>query len=172
MLELNFEKLDESTRQHSLRVAELSSKIAMEMGFESSDLFIAALYHDIGKIKISKKILFKPGRLTDDEFLEIKNHSKYGSEIMKGVLTEKQRMIILYHHENEDGSGYYHKTSDEIPFESKIIHACDVYDALTSERCYKNSLSVNKTLDIMKNSEGMFEKTVLNALFSIVESAN
>lgn len=172
MLELNFEKLDERTKQHSLRVAELSSKIAMEMGFESSDLFIAALYHDIGKIKISKKILFKPSRLTDDEFLEIKNHSKYGSEIMKGVLTKQQRMIILYHHENEDGSGYYHKTSDEIPFESKIIHVADVYDALVSQRCYKNSLSVNETLDIIKKSAGMFDRNVLNALFSIVESAN
>ena len=165
--ELNFERLDAVTKEHSIRVAELSMNIAKEMGFVSTDLFLTALYHDIGKLRVPDSILFKPSRLTDVEFAEIKKHPLYGCDLMEDLFTEKQCEIILYHHENEDGSGYFHKVSDEIPFESKIIRVADVYDALVSQRCYKTTLSQNETMDIMKKSIGMFDRTVFDALLKI-----
>lgn len=167
MREENFERLDTVTKEHSIRVAELSMNIAKELGYQSTDLFLTALYHDIGKLKISDSILFKPDRLTDVEFTEMKKHPIYGYAMMEKLFTQRQCEIILYHHENEDGSGYFHKKGKDIPFESKIIRVADVYDALVSQRCYKSTLSQNETMDIMQKSIGMFDRTVFDALYKI-----
>lgn len=123
----------------------------------------AAPMHDIGKINIDDKILRKPGRFTDEEYEIMKGHSAKSAEIITAVLdgVEEQdfvkiaRNIGRYHHEKWDGSGYPDKLSGEqIPLEARIMALADVYDALVSERCYKNPMSFDEANEIIISSMG------------------
>lgn len=103
-------------------------------------LAIGALFHDIGKTKIPLEILNKPGKLTDTEFVEMKRHSLYSAEVMQGAkdLPEEAYDMGLHHHERYDGTGYPHGLKGgEITYGSQLCAIADVYDALTSDRCYK-----------------------------------
>lgn len=130
---------------------------------------LAATYHDIGKIKIPLSILDKPGRLTDSEYTEIKKHAVYGSDMMKNLFVPEVCNMILYHHENMDGSGYYGLNGDNIPLGSRIIHICDVYDALISDRPYRNGWSKAKAVAYMREqSDKMFDAAILDVFLDIL----
>lgn len=165
-----FNLLDVATKNHSIRVAELSMEIAKRMGIKDyQSIYEIAKFHDIGKLKIDSKILFKPDRLTDEEFDIIKTHPKLGVEIMSDYFDKNDLNVILYHHENVDGSGYYQKTVKDIPLFSKIIRIADVYDALISSRCYKDAYSKEDALFIMNHNVGkQFDRKIFSEFLMIV----
>ena len=168
--EIIFEKLDDSTKNHSIRVAELTRKIAIELQLSNLDeIYEIAKFHDIGKLKIDKDILFKTDRLISEEFEIIKQHPNFGVEIMKQYFSEQNLNCILCHHENIDGTGYYNKTDCEIPLVSKIIRIVDVYDALVSSRCYKDAYSKEDALFIMHRNVGkFFDRKIYSILLKLI----
>lgn len=124
---------------------------------------LAAPMHDIGKIKIPDSILLKPGKLTDEEFEIIKTHTTYGGELINSTLeqiedpryTQMAFNITMHHHEKWNGKGYpIGLTGEAIPIEARIMALVDVYDALTSERCYKKAFSPSEAYQIIKNDLG------------------
>jgi two-component system response regulator RpfG len=162
---------DEETGNHVIRMAKYSRLIAEELGFSSKEadvIEMAAPMHDIGKIGIKDNILLKPGKLTKEEFEIMKKHTRIGHEILKDSPSQFLQMgaiIALGHHEKFDGSGYpYGKKGDEIPLEARIVAVADVYDALVSERPYKNAWSVQAALEYMESQSGIhFDPDCFNA---------
>lgn len=137
---------DEYTRHHSTRVTEFTLKIAKKMGFsdkELGDLELAALLHDVGKIGVPEHILNKPGKLTDAEFKQIKEHPARGESILTPVIELKDiRKIVRSHHEQYNGSGYPDGLKGrEIPLGARIMAIADTYDSITSERPYRKAAS-------------------------------
>lgn len=167
-----FTKLTEDTRTHSIRTADLASDLATLADLnttEACQVSLAAMYHDIGKIKIPVTILEKPGKLTEEEYREVKQHAVYGSDMMQELFTPNVCDMILYHHENMDGTGYYGKSGDEIPIGSRIIHICDVYDALISERTYRAAWRKEKVLAYLREHSGtMFDARLLEIFLDII----
>ncbi len=126
-------------------------------------LVALAPLHDVGKILISDKILLKPGKLTEDEFEEIKKHASLGgqviNEVLDGVIDKQYTQfgadIATYHHEKWDGSGYPEGLKgEEIPLSARIMALADVFDALVSKRCYKEPYSIEEAFDIIRKEEG------------------
>lgn len=140
----NIEKLEEGSKTgHTLRVAYLSKKMAEAANLqekEISDVYFAALYHDIGKAKISPKIIGKPGPLTDEEYEIVKTHVELGTEMLTGLVSDEVIDIIAKHHERMDGSGYPKGIVPESTG-AKIIAIVDSYDAMTSKRVYNDPKS-------------------------------
>lgn len=139
-----------------------------------ADVTKAAPMHDLGKIAVDDQILRKPGRFTPEEYEEMKKHSAEGSRIVASVLKEVDDKdfvnvainVAHYHHEKWDGSGYPEKLSGEsIPFESRIMALADVFDALVSKRCYKESMSYDKAFSIIEESLGTHFDPVLGREF-------
>jgi len=162
---------DEETGNHVVRMAKYSRVIAEHLGFSSDDadvIEMAAPMHDIGKIGIRDDILLKPGKLTPEEFEVMKRHTIIGYDILKDSPSKFLQMgsvIALCHHEKFDGTGYpYGKKYDEIPIEARIVAVADVYDALVSERPYKNAWSTDAALDYMdSHSAKHFDPDCLDA---------
>ncbi|MEA4849514.1 MAG: HD-GYP domain-containing protein [Clostridiaceae bacterium] len=148
--------LDDYTYSHSLNVSLMSIIIAKWLKLsdkETDEIATAGLLHDIGKTKISEKLLLKPGRLTNSEYEEIKKHTILGYMMMDNIkdATENIKYSVLMHHEKIDGSGYPIGASDEnIPLFSKIIAIADIYDAMTSNRSYRNRMC---PFEVIKNFE-------------------
>ncbi|MGL5614369.1 HD-GYP domain-containing protein [Cetobacterium sp.] len=150
---------DCETGEHILRIKNYSILIAEELN--CSKFFIKEIekyssLHDIGKIGISEVIIKKPGKLDEKEFEEVKKHVKIGWKLIKDLSVSKiAENIILYHHEKYDGSGYaFGLKKEEIPLEARIVAIADVYDALRQKRCYKESYSHEKAVEIIKNERG------------------
>jgi response regulator RpfG family c-di-GMP phosphodiesterase len=153
------------------RMSEYSKIIAGTMGF--NDDFIemiklASPMHDIGKIGIPDKILFKPSEYTSAEYNEMKRHPEIGHLILKDSQSELLQMaerIAYTHHEKFDGSGYPRGLKEEdICIEGRIIAVADVYDALIEERIYKPAYSEKKSLDLMRDRNGYhFDPKVFKA---------
>jgi len=162
---------DEETGNHVIRMAKYSRIIAEQLGFSKDDadvIEMAAPMHDIGKIGIRDDILLKPGKLTHEEFEIMKRHTIIGYDILKDSPSKYLQMggvIALCHHEKFDGTGYpYGKKGNEIPMEARIVAVADVYDALVSERPYKNPWSVDAALDYMGSHSGKhFDPDALEA---------
>lgn len=156
---------DNLTYNHCISVAEYVTDIGIELKLPNSELKIlieSALLHDIGKIYIDNKIINKPNKLTKKEYEIVKQHTKFGYEILSKDKNIDKSISenILYHHENVDGLGYYKLKN--IPLFARIIHIADVYDALTSERPYRKSLTKNNAIKYMiENSETMFDSKLL-----------
>lgn len=135
--------------------------------------------HDIGKIAISDEILNKPGRLTDEEFEVIKTHSAIGAKMLSELPAEQQDMPLLktaaeicrWHHERYDGKGYPDGLKeDEIPISAQAVSLADVYDALTSERCYKKAYTHNEAIKmIIEGQCGAFNPLLLQCLEEIAD---
>jgi len=150
---------DPETGMHLERMARYSRLIAMKLGAthsindEYADMILRhAPLHDVGKISIPDRILLKPGKLTDEEFTEMKTHTTQGRDIIDSMLRnfhfkfdqdiEMIRNIVTYHHESMDGNGYPEGLKGkDIPLEARIVAVADVFDALTSERPYKKAWS-------------------------------
>lgn len=138
--------MDDYTYSHSLNVSLMSIVIAKWMGFNErqvDDIAIAGLLHDLGKTKISQELLSKPGKLTKSEFEEIKKHAMLGYMMVEKVqdISPDIKYAILMHHEKIDGSGYpLGAVENQIPIYAKIIAVADIYDAMTSNRSYRDKL--------------------------------
>jgi putative nucleotidyltransferase with HDIG domain len=160
---------DHETEGHSRRVTELAVALAASMGFSGQDLVHlrrGALLHDIGKIAISDAILHKPGPLTDAERNEMKKHPLYARQFMEQIEFLKPALQIpYYHHEKWDGSGYPEGLKGEqIPLGARVFAIVDVWDALTSDRPYRDALSFDDTLKhILKESGTHFDPQVVEA---------
>ncbi|MBB6062186.1 HD-GYP domain-containing protein (c-di-GMP phosphodiesterase class II) [Thermosipho japonicus] len=153
------EGYDENTGNHIERVGILSAFVAEKLGFSSdfvNNIRYYAPLHDIGKIFVPRDILLKEGKLTEEEWEEMKKHTIYGARLIGDKEQfETARNIALYHHENYDGTGYpYGLEKAEIPIEAMITHIVDVYDALRSERPYKKSFTHEETMKIILEGDG------------------
>ena len=153
-------KRDSDTIEHNYRVTYYSVKVAESMNknrFFIEELIKGAFLHDIGKIAISDNILLKPAKLNFNEFELMKTHVLHGIDMVKNVPWLQNSMkVILNHHEKVDGSGYPNrKYGDDIPLEARIFAICDVFDALTSKRPYKESFSIDESIKIIKNDIGI-----------------
>ena len=157
------------------RLLEISSKYSITA--EQQDMIpLASALHDIGKIGIDEKILNKPGRLTPGEFEVMKTHSMLGAKMLHDLdnfaeqpLLQTAYEIARWHHERWDGRGYPDGLKgDEIPISAQLVSLADVYDALTSERCYKKAFSHEKAVQMILNSEcGAFNQLLLQCLTDI-----
>lgn len=141
------EEDDDYTYKHSLHVCMLATMIGKWLGYsevELKQLSLAGLFHDIGKVKIPDNILNKPGKLTESEYDLVKNHTIFGYNLLNETVGISKNVAIgaLQHHEREDGSGYpLGLSSKEIHEFAKIIAVCDIYNAMTTERVYKEKQS-------------------------------
>jgi len=176
------ETRSKETGNHVKRVAEYSRILALKYGLDqdiANLLKEASPMHDIGKVGIPDKILNKPGKLTDDEYLIMKKHTLYGYDILKdgdSELSKVASVIALEHHEKWDGSGYPNsKKGKEISIYSRITMVSDVFDALASERPYKKAWKIEDAMAELKRTSGshfdpeiveLFEKN-LNEIIKI-----
>ena len=150
---------DKYTHGHSSRVADYSKMIAKRAGLPEKDIeetYYAALLHDVGKIGINDAILNKDGKLTDEEFAEIKKHPVIGSHILSTISESPYLKIgANYHHERYDGRGYPENLAgNDIPIIARIIAVADAYDAMTSKRSYRDPLPQQKVRDEIQNGLG------------------
>jgi putative two-component system response regulator len=165
---------DDETGHHAQRVGHSSALIAHNIGLSDEEVVLlrrAAPLHDVGKIGIPDGILLKPGRLTAEEFEEMKKHTSIGAGILAGSkfsVLQRAEEIALYHHENWDGSGYMHMSGDIIPLSAQIVHVADVFDALTHERPYKRAWSTDEALDEIRDKSGLFfNAELVDALLAV-----
>ena len=150
---------DKYTENHSYRVSIYAAKIASYMGFKPArvaDVRDAALLHDIGKLEVSRELLYKASRLTYDEFDKVKKHAENSTSIIGHTGGPLARIIpiILAHHDKFDGSGYRPSKGDDIPLEARIISVADVYDALASDRPYRRAMSPFEAKKIIEKGSG------------------
>ncbi len=162
------------TYTHSVSVGVLGialSKILFKKsaGHNMNELGAGFFLHDLGKIQIDQAILNKPGRLTDEEMNEVRRHPNLGFKILNDTkqLTEECKLIVLQHHERQDGNGYPKRLKgDKIHIYGRICMIADVYDALTSDRPYRKKMTPFAALDLMRNEmlehfqRDLFEKFV------------
>ena len=154
------------------RLLEISSQYPITAE-QQDNIPLASALHDIGKIGIDEKILNKPGKLTPEEFEVVKTHSMLGAEMLHQLenfneqpLLQTAYEIARWHHERWDGRGYPDGLKgDEIPISAQLVALADVYDALTSERCYKKAFSHEKAVQMILNGEcGAFNPLLLQCL--------
>ncbi|MCQ2082411.1 MAG: diguanylate cyclase [Lachnospiraceae bacterium] len=166
---------DEYTRGHSKRVAEISVAIAKDMGMpaeEINNLRSIALLHDIGKIGVPDTVLNKPGKLTDDEYELMKQHTVIGADILKDIkMFQGIDVGARSHHEKYDGTGYPEKISGEnIPYIARIIAVADAFDAMTSNRVYRKRLDLDYVVEELKRCSGsQFDPDIVNVLIRMLE---
>lgn len=162
---------DEYTYLHSVSVCVYSLLIGRSLNYERKamqQLAMGSLLHDIGKVALDAKILYKNGKLTEEEYEYVKEHTSAGYQMLKQgtALPEIVEMIALTHHERLDGTGYpLGLNSDEVHEYSKIVAIADVYDALTTDRCYREKWSTNKAVDYLVEKSGTFFSPDLVQLF-------
>lgn len=148
---------DEYTFGHCVNVSVLSLMMGIALGYDRmklSELGTGTLLHDIGKVCIPDSILKKPGKLTKDEFDEIKRHTIYGYQMLKenGNISGYSCYIALCHHERPDGKGYpFGLKGDNIHQLARITAICDVYDALTSDRVYRSKMKIPDAVEYLKS---------------------
>lgn len=165
----NFISNDEYTENHCYRVSIYAVKIASYLGFSMErieDIRSAALLHDIGKLEISRNLLYKAARLTEEEYKEMKQHVAKSGEILNPLQGPLGRIlpIILSHHEKIDGSGYNKVPGEKIPLEARVLAVADVYDSLTSDRPYRKAMSPFDAKEIIEKGTGTeFDPKVVKA---------
>jgi putative nucleotidyltransferase with HDIG domain len=165
---------DPSTLAHSRKVALLAIAVGEKLGLPRPvlrRLAVAGLLHDIGKLKIATEILNKPGALTETEYRTIQTHPQAGADLLADVGGFGEEIpIVLAHHERLDGRGYpLGLDADRIPLEARILAICDVYDALTSWRAYREPWPKHKALELIAKETGTaFDPACASALLAVV----
>jgi putative nucleotidyltransferase with HDIG domain len=167
--------IDDYTYMHSVAVCALMTALGKQMHLDREEiqqLGLAGLLHDVGKMGIPLDILNKPGKLTDEEFAEVKKHPLQGWDILKKskVQDEIALDVALHHHEKMDGSGYPENLNENsISLHARMGAVCDVYDAVTSDRCYKAGWSPADAIKRMAEWRvGHFDETVFKAFVKTV----
>lgn len=150
---------DTYTCGHSSRVADLAVELSCRLGFDQehvATIRMAGILHDIGKIGIDDSVLRKPGRLTDEEFEQIKRHPVLGYEILRGIRPFRKILpAVRHHHESWDGSGYPDGLSGEsIPRDAQVLAVADAFDAMTSDRPYRTGMPLEKVIAIFREGRG------------------
>ena len=164
---------DASTEEHTRRVALLAARVAEELKLPAAlrrDLAVGGLLHDVGKLTVPLAILQKPGPLTDEEFTEIRKHPDAGRRLLDelGGFPETVKRLVTDHHERLDGSGYpAGLKSCDLPIETRVLAACDVYDALVSDRVYRAAWAPERALALLHDEPG-FDQKVVDALERVV----
>ena len=175
-LRFTVEAKDTYTRGHSDRVSAYSVLIGKYLNLSEEDLHllkIGGLFHDIGKIGIPDSILLKTDKLTDDEYSEIKNHPTIGAHILSNAtIFEKAIPIVKHHHERYDGRGYPSKLAGEnIPYLARIAAVADSFDAMTSRRTYRDSLSIDVVKEEIKKNKGtQFDPNIADVFLDILNN--
>ncbi len=166
---------DRYTNGHSLRVADYAAKIAEKMGKspeEQKQIYYAGLLHDVGKIRVPEDIINKPGKLTNEEFEQIKIHPVTGYHILKDIYEDKSMALAAkFHHERYDGNGYPSGLSGEnIPEIARIIGVADTYDAMASNRSYRRALPQEKVREeIVKGMGTQFDPAVASIVLQMID---
>lgn len=163
------------TEQHAMRIMGLCTEVGRQMGLpenEMNDLSLFSMLHDIGKIGVKDQVLSKPGKLTDDEWMEMRSHSTIGYRIARSS-PELQSVAkyILFHHERFDGTGYPKGLKgEEIPLLSRILSVADSYDAMVNDRCYRKAMRKESAIDEIKRCSGtQFDPKVVGYFFKALE---
>ena len=170
------EAKDTYTRGHSDRVSSYSVLIGQKLGLPEETinlLRIGGLFHDIGKIGVPDSILQKNDKLTNDEYSEIKNHPSIGAHILSNATIFKDIIpIVKHHHERYDGNGYPSKLAGEdIPYIARIAAIADTFDAMTSKRSYRDSLSLDYVKSEFKRCRGtQFDPKLTDTFLDILEN--
>jgi len=161
---------DDETGQHAQRVGVLAALIGRAMGFSEDRAQLiqaAATLHDIGKIGIPDRILLKPGKLTLEEFDQIKTHTTIGAEILTMShfsILKLAKEIAFYHHERWDGCGYNRTIGEDIPVSARIVALADTFDVLTHDRPYKRAWPANRAVAEIHRERGrQFDPRVVDA---------
>lgn len=168
------EAKDEYTIGHSERVTNYAMAIAKELLLPTEkvkEILYASILHDIGKIGINENILSKPGRLTEEEYEQIKQHPSIGANILSSIkVLEPVIPIVYHHHEFYNGKGYpTNKAKSDIPLGARIIAVADAFDAMTSDRPYRKGFSKEKALNEIINSSGtQFDPMVVKVFEKII----
>ncbi|MFZ0979583.1 MAG: HD domain-containing phosphohydrolase [Candidatus Acidiferrales bacterium] len=176
MLAAAIDEKDPYTRGHSGRVAKYSIIIGDGLGLSAEDLDrlrIAALLHDVGKIGVDDRVLKKPGKLTDEEFDLMKQHTVKGANIMRPVSQLKDMLPgIELHHERLDGQGYpYGLSGEQIPIMARIIAVADTFDAITTNRPYQSAMDLEYALERIRSlTVTRFDPKVVEALESAIHA--
>lgn len=168
---------DEYTGVHSKAVVSLSVSVAQELGLgprQCRDAEFAALLHDIGKIAVPKEIINKPGPLTDEEWEVIHQHTVEGQKMLDrvGGALNRVGVIVRGSHEHWNGSGYPDGlVGESIPVESRIVTACDAFNAMTTDRTYRKALTLDVALQELRDCAGsQFDPDVVQALIRILQA--
>jgi HD-GYP domain-containing protein (c-di-GMP phosphodiesterase class II) len=164
---------DLNTGVHSTRLAEWGVRVARELGVGQEclrDIEVAALLHDIGKMGIPDSVLKSPNKLTDDEWTLMQKHPEYGWAIVR-LFPEFERasLFVLHHHERVDGKGYPARLSGaEIPIGARIVCVIDAFDAMTSNRSYRQGLAFEEAIRRLEESSGaQFDPAVVECFVRI-----
>lgn len=175
---LNLSRLktkDDYTYMHSVAVCALMIALGKQLGLtgaELKDAGLAGLLHDVGKMMVDQEVLNKPGKLSDEEFNIIKEHPRKGWELLTDSpeITATALDVCLHHHERVDGTGYPERISgDKLTLFSRMGAVCDVYDALTSNRCYKHGWEPAETIRKMAEwRNGHFDERVFQAFVKTI----
>jgi HD-GYP domain-containing protein (c-di-GMP phosphodiesterase class II) len=169
------EAKDPYTHGHSVRVAEMSSRIGLRLGLEPEalrGLHQGAYLHDVGKISVPDQVLNKPGELTDDEWVSIKGHPVVGWELASRARSLRASLVaIRHHHERWDGSGYPDRLAGvDIPLAGRIVGVADVWDALTSDRAYRPAWALDRAISHIAAGAGdLFDPLCVEAFLDVLD---
>ena len=171
------EHRDPETHEHIIRMSNYSKVVARRVGLSEEEcemMLLASPLHDIGKIGTPDNILLKPGKLTFEEFEIMKQHTLIGETILSNSaspILQAGARIAISHHEKFDGSGYPRGLKGKaIPLEGRIVAVADVFDALTSERPYKEAWDIDRATALMIESKGgHFDPEVVDAFFDVFD---
>ncbi len=174
-LALAMESRDPYTYGHSSRVAEIAVRIARKMGLPKAEqnlIKTAGILHDIGKFGIREDILRKKEPLTNEEYDHVRQHPLIGASILSPIKLLKNIIpYIYYHHEHMDGTGYLHKKGPEIPIPARILAVADAYDAMTTDRPYRNAIAREEMLKIFNaEKDRQFDRKVVDALLALTDN--
>ncbi len=168
---MDIRRNDSDVYEHSLGVAIIAYILCKKMNLNSvltKDILVGALLHDIGKILIPKEILNKPSKLDEKEYQIIKQHPMLGYNIIKDDpnISAITKVVVLCHHEREDGSGYPLGKGEDLHIGAKIIGCCDAFNALTSSRPYRQGMELNEVVLLLRKEKLNIE--VRNTLESVL----
>ncbi len=167
------ESRDESTAQHSLRVAEYAVSLGRSLGLRETELHsleLAGRLHDLGKIGIDNSILFKPGLLTPEEYQRVQAHPELSGKILEWFeFAREEAQYIHLHHERLDGRGYpYGLMGSEIPIAARILSIADAFDAMTTNRPYRPAMTRKQAIETLRANAGtQFDPNLVETFISI-----